>query len=233
MHFSTSSLFLNIHVSQFQPDCCCRANLTRGFLAFVSTSSSFSSAILPNATEFDFNCLGEDAGFIGVIGARFIPMGDCLKESPGARSEWLGASQPLHRVMVLGLLSLQGTQLQLPGGSLEAISTLSSSSSTSSSFFSASLTLRNTSSTDLLLFLTHSVILLGVPKLNSDESPPVERLSAELVTVMGVEKVNELSEVVSLSEAAPDWLLGLRFFWFNRGEILDERLFRRASFRGT
>lgn len=33
---------------------------------------------------------------------------------PGSSSEGLGASQPLHLVMALGLLSLHGTHLQLP-----------------------------------------------------------------------------------------------------------------------
>ena len=43
-----------------------------------------------------------------------MPIGDCLIKRPGAR-EGFGASQPLHRVIAQGLLSLQGTQLQLPG----------------------------------------------------------------------------------------------------------------------
>lgn len=65
------------------------------------------------------NVRGEDldtlaictGGFIGVIGALLIPKGERSEEVAG-----LGASQPLHLDIVLGLLSLQGTQDQEPGG---------------------------------------------------------------------------------------------------------------------
>ena len=68
-------------------------------------------------TLTDLANFGDDAGFMGVIGARLMPIGECSLRTSGAKRAVLGASQPLHRDIAVVLLNLHPIHVQLPGES--------------------------------------------------------------------------------------------------------------------